>query len=115
MDGDGRVDLVRGIREFVVGTGGAAFTGTGARQLNSEVLTNTDRGVLKFGCCRNWLHLGIPTVRRFDVCRYRRRHVLRQVFRKQADLIQTAHHAERRSSTVPNGRGLRADFLFVTA
>lgn len=47
MDANGRLDRNRGIREFVVGTGGAFFTGVGSPKPNSEVRQNTTYGVLK--------------------------------------------------------------------
>ena len=53
MDGNGNVDIARGIREFVVGTGGATFTGIGVRQPNSEVLTNSVHGILKLMLSQN--------------------------------------------------------------
>jgi hypothetical protein len=40
-------DNVRGIREFVVGTGGASHYGFGTIKANSEVRNNTTNGVLK--------------------------------------------------------------------
>jgi hypothetical protein len=43
----GAKNATYGIREFVVGTGGAAFTGSSAREPNSEVFNNTTHGVLK--------------------------------------------------------------------
>jgi hypothetical protein len=42
----GVADPVRGIRQFTVGTGGAEFYDVSTRQPNSEVLINTDHGVL---------------------------------------------------------------------
>ena len=44
---DGAADDVRGIRQFVVGTGGRNLQILGALQPNSEVLQNTSFGVLK--------------------------------------------------------------------
>src|SRR5690606_27569827 len=46
---DGAVDPVRGIRQFIVGTGGAgkASLNNSIRAPNSEVLNNTAYGVLK--------------------------------------------------------------------
>lgn len=46
QDPNGVGDLARGIREFVVGTGGAELTPPVRRQANSEI-TGTDWGVLK--------------------------------------------------------------------
>jgi hypothetical protein len=46
QDADGRPDA-RGIREFVVGTGGVNLYAPRARQANSEVLENATWGVLK--------------------------------------------------------------------
>jgi Bacterial Ig-like domain (group 2)/Calcineurin-like phosphoesterase len=43
----GVLDLSKGIREFVVGTGGGSRDGTGAPKPNSEVRTGTAWGVLK--------------------------------------------------------------------
>ena len=43
----GQVDLSRGIREFIVGTGGAGLYAFGTIQPNSEVRNNTTNGVLK--------------------------------------------------------------------
>ena len=42
-----QLDAERGIRQFVVGTGGAFFTGIGTPHANSEVLNNTAFGVLR--------------------------------------------------------------------
>ena len=47
QDGDGNTDLVNGIREFVVGTGGASLRGFGDIQPNSEVRNSDTLGVLK--------------------------------------------------------------------
>jgi chitodextrinase len=47
QNASGSLDRVRGIREFVVGTGGAFFTGIGTAHPNSEVRQNTIYGVLK--------------------------------------------------------------------
>jgi len=47
LDNDGRPDPARGIRQFVVGTGGAFFTGIGSRIANSEAAQNDTFGVLK--------------------------------------------------------------------
>jgi hypothetical protein len=44
---DGTVDLARGLREFVVGTGGASLYAWSTFAPNSEVRNNTTRGVLK--------------------------------------------------------------------
>lgn len=46
QDANGRVDSARGIREFVVGTGGIPLYEPGPRRANSEVLLKT-WGVLK--------------------------------------------------------------------
>ena len=43
----GRLDRARGLREFVVGTGGDKFQPMGAVLPNSEVRNNTTHGVLK--------------------------------------------------------------------
>jgi hypothetical protein len=48
LDRDGAVDLAGGIRQFVVGTGGAFFTGgLGTREPHSEIAQNDTFGVLK--------------------------------------------------------------------
>jgi hypothetical protein len=44
---DGTKDTTFGIREFVIGTGGAPFTGSSSRVANSEVFNNTTYGVVK--------------------------------------------------------------------
>jgi calcineurin-like phosphoesterase family protein len=47
MDGSGKLNRTNGIREFVVGTGGAFFTGISSAKPNSEVRQNNTFGVLK--------------------------------------------------------------------
>jgi hypothetical protein len=47
MDANGNLDNLRGIREFVVGTGGAFFTGISSGRPNSLVRRNDTYGVLK--------------------------------------------------------------------
>ena len=47
MNANGVLDRARGIREFVVGTGGANFTGFHRSKPNSEVRQNNTYGVLK--------------------------------------------------------------------
>jgi calcineurin-like phosphoesterase family protein len=47
MNASGSLDRARGMREFVVGTGGAFFTGVGSARPNSEVRQNNTYGVLK--------------------------------------------------------------------
>lgn len=47
QDPDGRPDAARGIREFVVGTGGAELTGFPSIRSNSEVRNNTTWGLLR--------------------------------------------------------------------
>lgn len=47
QDPKGKLDRARGIRQFVVGTGGAFFTAFGSRLPNSEVRNGTTYGVLK--------------------------------------------------------------------
>jgi Ca2+-binding RTX toxin-like protein len=42
----GKLDRARGIRQFVVGTGGAFFTSIGSRVANSEIRNNSTYGVL---------------------------------------------------------------------
>ncbi|HVL24511.1 MAG TPA: DNRLRE domain-containing protein [Thermomicrobiales bacterium] len=43
----GTKDTSFGVREFVVGTGGAPFTGSSTRDANSEVFNNSTYGILK--------------------------------------------------------------------
>jgi hypothetical protein len=47
MDVNGKLNRTAGIREFVVGTGGAFFTGISSAKPNSEVRQNSTFGVLK--------------------------------------------------------------------
>jgi chitodextrinase len=47
QDANGNRDTTRGIRQFVVGTGGAFFTGISTAKPNSEVRQNNTYGVLK--------------------------------------------------------------------
>jgi hypothetical protein len=47
MNASGALDRARGMREFVVGTGGAFFTGISSAKPNSEVRQNNTFGVLK--------------------------------------------------------------------
>jgi hypothetical protein len=47
MDPNGALDPAYGIRQFVVGTGGAFFTGLSSRRANSEVAQNDTFGVLR--------------------------------------------------------------------
>jgi chitodextrinase len=47
QNANGQRDTTRGIREFVVGTGGAFFTGIGSAHANSEVRQNHTFGVLR--------------------------------------------------------------------
>jgi hypothetical protein len=47
MRPDGTVDLARGIREFVVGTGGAELAAPGLRAANSEALIPSTAGILR--------------------------------------------------------------------
>jgi calcineurin-like phosphoesterase family protein len=47
QNASGQLDRTNGIREFVVGTGGAFFTGIGTAKPNSEVRQNNTFGVLK--------------------------------------------------------------------
>jgi hypothetical protein len=47
QDASGNLDPAKGIRQFVVGTGGAFFTGLSTPEPNSEVRQNTTYGVLK--------------------------------------------------------------------
>jgi len=47
LDRNGNLDSAGGIRQFVVGTGGAFFTGLGSQIANSEVAQNDTFGVLK--------------------------------------------------------------------
>ena len=48
QDPDGRPDAARGLREFVVGTGGAALRSFPNPAANSERRNNTDHGVIRF-------------------------------------------------------------------
>jgi hypothetical protein len=47
QDPNGRLDQAKGIRQFVVGTGGAFFTGLSTPKPNSEVRQNRTYGVLR--------------------------------------------------------------------
>jgi hypothetical protein len=47
QDANGKLDRTRGMREFVVGTGGAFFTGMSSPRPNSEVRQNNTFGVMK--------------------------------------------------------------------
>jgi hypothetical protein len=47
QNASGGLDNTRGVRQFVVGTGGAFFTGMGAIDPNSQVHNNTTYGILK--------------------------------------------------------------------
>jgi acid phosphatase type 7 len=47
QDPNGKLDRARGIRQFVVGTGGAFFTALGSAKPNSEVRNSSTYGVLK--------------------------------------------------------------------
>ncbi|MFH1833002.1 MAG: metallophosphoesterase [Candidatus Levyibacteriota bacterium] len=47
QDPQGNLDLKRGIREIVVGTGGADLTGYGDIAKNTEIITNRVHGILK--------------------------------------------------------------------
>ena len=47
MNASGKRDRPLGVREFVVGTGGAFFTGVSSAKPNSEVRQNHTFGVLK--------------------------------------------------------------------
>jgi hypothetical protein len=47
MNASGKLDTSRGIRQFVVGTGGAFFTGLSSAKPNSQVRQNNTFGVLK--------------------------------------------------------------------
>jgi acid phosphatase type 7 len=53
LDPDGKMDLTHGIREFVVGTGGASHYRFGIIQANSQVRENSTFGVLKFDLLTN--------------------------------------------------------------
>ena len=46
QDPSGKLDRARGLRQFVVGTGGAFFTSIGSKAPNSEVRNNSTYGVL---------------------------------------------------------------------
>jgi hypothetical protein len=47
QNASGGLDNARGVRQFVVGTGGAFFTGMGTIDPNSQVHNNTTYGILK--------------------------------------------------------------------
>jgi len=47
QNASGEADPIRGIREFIVGTGGRSHYGLGTRETNSEVFDATTFGVLK--------------------------------------------------------------------
>jgi len=47
MDASGKLNRTNGIREFIVGTGGAFPTGISSAKPNSEVRQNTTFGVLR--------------------------------------------------------------------
>jgi len=47
QNGSGGLDNTRGVRQFVVGTGGAFFTGMGTPDANSQVRNNTTYGIMK--------------------------------------------------------------------
>jgi chitodextrinase len=47
QNASGGLDNTRGIRQFVVGTGGAFFTGVGSAHANSQVRNNDTYGILK--------------------------------------------------------------------
>jgi hypothetical protein len=48
MDANGKKDLARGIRQFVVGTGGKSLRSMGSRVANSEARNSSTHGVIKF-------------------------------------------------------------------
>jgi len=63
QDADGNLDTARGIREFVVGTGGAFHTGTGSTKPNSQVFNNDTFGVLKLtlrSTSYDWQFIPVP-------------------------------------------------------
>jgi calcineurin-like phosphoesterase family protein/fibronectin type III domain protein len=47
QDASGKLDNTRGVRQFVIGTGGAFFTGIGSAHANSQVRQNSTFGILK--------------------------------------------------------------------
>ncbi|MGH9313039.1 MAG: metallophosphoesterase family protein [Vicinamibacterales bacterium] len=62
QDAEGRLDLTRGIRQFVVGTGGATPYQIGRRAPNSEAIANA-HGVLKLTLRANeylWQFVAVP-------------------------------------------------------
>lgn len=68
QDPDGRLDLQRGIRQFVVGTGGAPVTGFPHAQPNSEA-TGSTWGVLKLTLQSTryaWEFVSVPSGPRFS-------------------------------------------------
>ena len=65
----GAADPSRGIREFIVGTGGAAFTPVYAPRPNSEVLDNSSHGVLQItlrASSYEWRFVPVPGDRLSD-------------------------------------------------
>ncbi len=63
QDPDGTLDPAKGIREFVVGTGGAELRAFTSLQPNSEVRNASTHGVIEFGLYPNgytWRFLGVP-------------------------------------------------------
>jgi hypothetical protein len=64
QDANTQVDLARGIRQFVVGTGGRNLTSWGTIAANSEVRNNTTFGVLKVTLhptSYDWVFVPIPS------------------------------------------------------
>ncbi|HYM84388.1 MAG TPA: alkaline phosphatase, partial [Candidatus Dormibacteraeota bacterium] len=63
QDPDGTADPAKGIREFVVGTGGAALRDFTSVQPNSEVRDASTHGVIQFGLYPtgySWRFIGVP-------------------------------------------------------
>ena len=74
----GVADSVRGIREIMVGTGGANHTGlAGALWANSEVNNENTFGVLKINAAPHQLRLAIRTDIRRHVRQFRNRYMSR--------------------------------------
>lgn len=62
QDADGARDDKRGIRQFVVGTGGAKLTMVGFRKANSEISYSATHGVLKLDLKDSWYEWEFLTV-----------------------------------------------------
>ena len=76
QDADGRLDRARGIRQFVVGTGGYTLYDLGPAPPNSEVRDNHSWGILKLSLNAVELRMGVRARRRSVVPRLRHRYLL---------------------------------------